>query len=446
MGCLPRIAIGSLERDTHHQPVVWALMDVLQRRGLHLQSFLSQSHFAPLDGATVITGQSPRHLDSWSMSRDVCREIFWNGARSCDLAMIEGNFHQEPNGETAAGGTLDALCDWLDSPRIAVLDATRIEGCGMPLNRGNFAGVFLDRVRSHQSRAYLQTIVEGYWGVPVLGMLGDVPAVRAMIDNLTHAGRPSRMLCRMLGRRLEPSLKHRRLLEIASCTDYPDVTPSLFGRATGRRIVVAVPYDECFFRYFPDVLDVLESRGAVIRHFSPLRDDRLPDGTDLVYLGCGQVERFADRLSRNHCMKQALGDHVRCGRRIYAEGGGLAFISRSLINPNGKQFSMAGLLPIVAHRTTDAGGVTPVEARLPRDTWLAQAGASVRGYLNASWRFDVSSPSACHSKARPRQVDIIAAGPIIGSRMHINFASQADLLRRFFHPKRTEPQPAVSTI
>ena len=45
------------------------------------------------------------------MSREVCREIFYHGTRSCDLALVEGKYAEAI--ECPAGGHLDALCDWL---------------------------------------------------------------------------------------------------------------------------------------------------------------------------------------------------------------------------------------------------------------------------------------------------------------------------------------------
>ena len=107
---------------------------------------------------------------------------------------------------------------------------------------------------------------------------------------------------------------------------------------------------------------------------------------------------------------------------------------------------MAGLLPIMARRIADATDSLPAEAQLPRDTWLARAGVTIRGYLNSNWRVEVLPPPAAHARAGRRRADIISAGPIVGSRMHVNFASQPELLRRFFHPKRTAAQPAASSV
>src|SRR5688500_10274395 len=89
---LPRLAVGTIQPKADIQPFCWALLDVLSRLGPHVQAFCSQSRFPICDGAAPITGQCHRHLDSWLMSREVCREIFYQGTRTSDLALVEGRF------------------------------------------------------------------------------------------------------------------------------------------------------------------------------------------------------------------------------------------------------------------------------------------------------------------------------------------------------------------
>src|SRR5271155_3921394 len=71
MSRFPRLAVGTLQPGVDATAITWALMDSLESVGLRVQSFLSRACFAPRDGATAITGLSPRHLDSWLMSEDL---------------------------------------------------------------------------------------------------------------------------------------------------------------------------------------------------------------------------------------------------------------------------------------------------------------------------------------------------------------------------------------
>ncbi len=81
-----------------------------------------------------------------------------------------------------AGGKLDDLTDWLDLPRLVVLDATRLEDCRLPKRPEQADGLLLDRVSGPQHLIRLQTTLESLWGIPVLGGLDALPVARAAVE------------------------------------------------------------------------------------------------------------------------------------------------------------------------------------------------------------------------------------------------------------------------
>lgn len=432
---LPRIAVGTIDPRADIQPLSWALMDVLSLLGPHVQAFCSQSRFPLCDGAGPITGQCHRHLDSWLMSPDVCREIFYHGTRSCDVAIVEGKYLSALD-PAAPGGNLDALCDWLDLPRLVVLDATTLGDCRFPRRPEQVDGVLLDRVGNPGHAAILRNTVEALWGVPVLGMLPELPAVRSVIAGLAKGKRPSRELCRLLGERLAPTIDMTRLLAIAEARDFPVVPDSLFRAASDApELNVAVAYDDAFHCYFCDTLDLLELRGATIRDFSPLRGDSLPPDTDLVLLGCGHIEHEAEALAANYCIKQALHAHVDRGGRVYAEGSGLAYLCQEVALPGNRNFPMIGVLPAVARLNPNPLPPEPVELTLANDTWLAAENSRLRGYLNTNWLIEPLAPLASFSAEPERALDLLGCKQALGSRLHLNFAAQPALLPSFFRPR-----------
>jgi cobyrinic acid a,c-diamide synthase len=197
---------------------------------------------------------------------------------------------------------------------------------------------------------------------------------------------------------------------------------------------VAVAYDNAFHCYFPDTLDLLEARGARLCDFSPLRDESLPDDVDVVYLGCGCPEKYADPLSENHCMKQALRSFAAAGGRIYAEAGGLAYLCQQMVLPAGRRLPMVGALPAVASRVAQPQPPQPAEATLRADNWLAERGSRLRGYLNTNWRIQPIGPLVSLAKEEQLHSSLIGRDAVIGSRLHLNFAAQPAFLRRFFQP------------
>ena len=165
------------------------------------------------------------------------------------------------------------------------------------------------------------------------------------------------------------------------------------------RITVAMAFDEAFNCYFPAGLDLLELRGATVVDFSPLRDAALPPDTDIVFLGCGHPERYATPLADNHCMMSALRDHVRWGHRLYAEGGGLAYLCEQMETSDGATVPMAGVFPATARLDCRQSDFQPIEVTLPRANWLGPLGprsaaTAIRaGDWSRSERCRASSPT-----------------------------------------------------
>ena len=113
---LPRIALGTVQPHQDVQLILWALLNVLDRSGLQVQSFSSQSRCDPRDAALAITGQGRRHLDSWLMNPEICSELFSHGSRCADVGVVDGQFDAAIS-SSPAGGSLDTLCEWLICPR-----------------------------------------------------------------------------------------------------------------------------------------------------------------------------------------------------------------------------------------------------------------------------------------------------------------------------------------
>ena len=443
-----RIAVGAAFAEVDHQPLMWALLDVLEESGVQVQTFLSQSCFDPRDGARSITGRSNRHLDSWLMSPDVCHEIFCHGAEGCDLAVVEGHFSSEQ--VSCRGGTLDQLCDWLELPRIVVLDATQLADCRIPRRPRNVDGILLDRVGGGDAWCRHQTALESLWGVPVLGLLDEVPALRAIIDRLPRGVRPSRDLCRVLGRHLARRLNVDKLLSVAARSSIPGFRSRgsrLFRPQSNSRessITVAVALDDAFDCYFPDTLDLLEMQGATIRDFSPLRDEALPPNTDLVYLGCGHVEQHAEPLSGNFCMRMSLQQYIGRGGRTYAEGDGMAYLCRHLVTPSGQHWPMVGAFAARARRNPNPDRFRPLELTLAQRTWLGDQSSQLRGYLNNHWLIEPCGRLLGLAREPGHRYDLLGRGQTIGSQLSMNFATQPAVLESFFQPHPTAARVSAS--
>jgi cobyrinic acid a,c-diamide synthase len=430
---LPRFALGTVQAEADLCPLLWGLLDSLEQSDWHVQAFQSSAHLTPKCGVRCITGKSQRHLDSWMMSRATCREIFEHGARSADLSVVAGSLL--PRDEGRRGGHLDLLSDWLDLPRLCVLDVARLDRCRLPAMPPGVAGLFLDRVPESGAAIRWWTWLEAYYGVPVVGMLPEIANLRSLVGT-RNSGSPCRELCRAIGERLESTLRLDRLVTIAQSRPWTHHAPRIFARQeTDDPIQVAVAFDEAFQGYFADTLDVLEARGARIGDFSAVRSEALPWDTDVVYLAGLHTEQQAEALANNVCMKQALRNFVAQGGLIYAEGGGLAYLCERMVLADGREYPMTGLIPAIAVHRGARSTPRPVELTFGPHCWLGGVGAKMLGYTDDAWSLMPSTGCLSFAQEPECQHDLVGQGRVIGSRLQVDFAGQPHLLASFFRPR-----------
>ncbi len=433
MSLLPRLALGTAQADGDLQPMLWALLEVLRRLHVEPQVFQSRCCFSPVDAPRVVLGRCQWHLDSWVMRPDLCREVFVQGARTHDLALVIGQFEaakrpaDTPSATDAQrrGGSLETLCDWLGVPRIVVLDVARLGGCQLPSLPDRTRGVLLDRVADAAALARWQVLLEMHYGLPVLGALGPLPSVRDSIGPWSLHPRAVRETCRLLGDNLSRTLRLDALLRIAqdvaqcSCPDSV-ATNHHYGSSK-----VAFAWDEAFNCYFPDTLDLLECNGAKLYDFSLLKSERLPPDIDLVWIGCGHPERHASRLQANVCIRQAIRRFARGGGRIYAEGGGLAYLCEQM-HVGERSYRLGEVLSADAYWQPEQA--VAAEAELVCHSWLGQPGEKLRGYANPLWKLR-PGPGAIPIAHSPQiEHAIIAQNHVLGSRLHLHFSSFPHIL------------------
>lgn len=436
---LPRIAVGTVHSKAESQAILWALTEALRRAHVQVQGFLSQACFPECQGLAGLTGMTPRHLDSWLMSPQTCREIFVRGAREADLALVMGAFDSAISPDDV-GGRLETLCRWLNLPRLVVLDARGLGRRELPERPRQVDGLLLDRVSDSHHLARLSTDLEAVWGVPVLGAMEEWPWLRAQVDAVPRGDRPLRRVCEQLGDHFTRYWEPERIWQLALRREFPAAwAKARSAEPAAGELTVAIAYDEAFHCYFQDTVDGLELLGASIVDFSPLRDENLPPGADVVYLGCGHPERYAAALSENHCMTAALRSHLSSGGRVYAEGGGAAYLCQQMETPSGELKRMVGIFPAAARLKRKPSDPKPVEATLCRPNWLAARETRLRGYRNGCWDMEPLGPLTGFVAEETHRHDLVGSFRAIGSMLHLNFAARPGLLRRFFHPQLPEP-------
>ncbi len=200
-------------------------------------------------------------------------------------------------------------------------------------------------------------------------------------------------------------------------------------------INIAVAQDEAFSFYYQDNLDLLSAWGAEIRSVSPLHDGNLPTDVQGVYIGGGFPEMYTSELKANTTFKKSLIEAGEACMPIYAECGGLMYISEGIVDFEGNNHAMVGLTPgwAVMQKQLTRMGYAVVEVL--RDSILARKHQRLRCHLFHWSKLPAPNKDAAYRILEPEeQLEGFITGPesnILGSYLHLHFGSEPSLAKRF---------------
>jgi cobyrinic acid a,c-diamide synthase len=368
-------------------------MAALARRGLRVAAFKVGPDFIDPGHHARITGSPSRNLDGWMLSRPYNLEAFRKSAAAADIAVVEGvmGLYDGYDGKTEDGSSAQ-MAKWLGLPVLLVVDARGMARSAAALVQGfenfdpavRFAGVMFNRLGSPRHLGYLQEAVEGAVRMPCLGGMRREEALAIPERHLGLVTREEHFLedaaIARLAERIEGGMDVGRLL-----TGMPEITgpaaptPAPGPRPSGR-VRIGVARDPAFCFYYPDNLELLETCGARLVFFSPLREADLPPDLDGIYFGGGYPELFAEELSANTTLRTRIREKSLEGMPVYAECGGFMYLCTDLQGGNGRRFPMAGCFPFATRMLPRLKALGYREVCLSRDVVLGRRGAVMRGH------------------------------------------------------------------
>ena len=196
-------------------------------------------------------------------------------------------------------------------------------------------------------------------------------------------------------------------------------------KETGR-FTLAVAYDKAFSFYYEDNLDLMRDAGAEIIRFSPLVDRTIPDRADAVYIGGGYPELHADLLSRNKSMLGSIHAWADEGKPLYAECGGMMYLSKGIRDFDNRFFAMAGVFSFET-RMTKKPRLGYREILLNEDCIIGVRGDRYRGHEFHYSEILEGAPGQVYSLRDSRGKDLPAEGfryrNTLASYVHVHFGS-----------------------
>lgn len=457
---VPRVLIAAAGSGAGKTTLAAGLMALLARQGCRVQPFKAGPDYIDPGYHSLACGRVSRNLDPWWFDGDGLRELFLRAVAGADLAVIEGvmGLFDGCHGRDDSGSSAE-LARLLATPVVLVVDAwgmgrsaaALVHGCATFDPRVAVRGVIFNRVAGPRHYEILREAVQGVAGVRVLGCLPREESLAwperhlGLVAAPEQGGLPG--LLDRLAARLSETVDLDALWEVAR--EAPPLNPlsaerRLFpsagdgsGAGEPARFTcrVAVARDEAFHFYYQDGLDYLAACGAELVPFSPKDDTALPEGIDGLYIGGGFPEVFAADLAANEGMKAAVRRAAARGMPVYAECGGLMYLTEAIVTRDGSRRAMAGVLPGWCEMRERLAGLGYVEGELLADTILGCRGERVRGheFHYSVWRSERLVPPAyrLHGRRRHGEGDGYAGGRVLASYLHLHFAANPAAARRF---------------
>jgi cobyrinic acid a,c-diamide synthase len=445
-----RLVIAGTHSGVGKTTLTAGIIAALRRRGLIVQPYKVGPDYIDPTYHALAAGRPCRNLDTWMLSPDCVRSLFARATADADVAIIEGvmGLFDGADYDDETGSTAE-VAKLLRAPVVVVLDASRMARSAGAVALGYqrfddnlpLAGFIINRAAGEGHGRGVASVVTKETGLPVLGWLPRDEALRVPERHLgliptSEPGRWEEFI-RGAGDLAARHLDLDQLLAIARQAPPLPAAADAESRPDGDRPVISVARDEAFQFTYEDNLDLLRAAGAEIVFFSPLRGAALPPGTGCVILSGGFPEVYAEALSANRDLHATLCAEHREGLPIYAECGGLMYLTQAIVDGDGRRHVMVGLLP----GRSVMGGRLTLGYRLARaadDSWLLPGGEVVRGHefhysiwedrpadLPPAWLLLPRSGEGGH---RPEGARL---GSLWASYVHLHFGVRPGLAERF---------------
>jgi cobyrinic acid a,c-diamide synthase len=437
---IPRLLIAATGSGVGKTTATVALMGALRARGMRVAAFKCGPDYLDPTYHRRAAGASSHNLDGWMMDRESVLATFARAAKDADIAVIEGVMGLfDGAAPTGDEGSSAEIAKWLAAPVLLVVDASGMARTVAAVAHGfghfdpllKLAGVICNRVGS---RGHLDLLRAASAEIPVVG---GFPSEARLAFPERHLG----LLSAHEKNVAQPLFDAWADLAaqwfdldaiVAIARSAPALTVSeteLWPRnaPSAPRCRIGVACDDAFHFYYEDNLRRLETAGAELVRFAPTRETRLPQ-VDGLYFGGGYPEVLAAELSGNRAMIDEVRGFAGRGGPIYAECGGLMYLSNGIRTLEGRTWPMVGLVAgqAVMSERLQALGYVEVETR--GESILGPAGMRMRGH---QFRYSTLTPipeamERVYS-VRPRWgesfVEGYRSGSVLASYVHVHWAS-----------------------
>jgi len=455
---IPRIVIAGTQSGVGKTSFSLGLIRALVRKGLNVAPFKVGPDFLDPTYLRLAAKRQCHNLDGWMMGQDYVESLFIQAATGAQVAVVEGVMGMfDGMSPGSLEGSTAQVAAILKAPVILVVDAGGMAGSLAAMAQGyarfhndvKVAGVIANKVGSASHANLLKAALEAPGAPPLLGGIvrGSFPELKSRHLGLVTASQREDVeeKLEMLADTVEKAVDLEAVMTMARQAPLmaePTYSEPISAENTSIQVCarLGVAWDEAFHFYYPDNLKALEKAGLELVRFSPISDIKLPEGLDAIYYGGGYPEQHAGELAGNETMLEEAKNFCASGRPVYAECGGLIYLSRGVEDGDGKRWPLVGKLAAWTRMLGRFRALGYVEARLTSQSLFGAEGDRLRGH-----RFHYSElmedPAAepewsqVYELVRPRNGEKSPEGyqhgHTLASYAHIHFASAAGAADKF---------------
>lgn len=443
---LPRIMLAAPASGSGKTLITCGILQALVNRGFRVASFkCGPDYIDPMFHSRVI-GVKSGNLDTFFTDKATTRYLFGRSAAEAEISVVEGvmGYYDGLGGISEEASSSDVAAA-LNMPVVLVVNCRGMSISVVPLIKGfleyqnpsRIKGVILNQMPK-SLYADMKAQIERWLPVKVLGY---VPKVDDLVLESRHLGlvlpgeiESLKEKLNRLAAVLEESIDLDAFLALAyEAPDFTYETPELPKLSGEKKVRIGVAEDDAFCFTYRDNFQMLKDMGAELVPFSPIKDEKLPEGIDGLILSGGYPELHAKALSENASMRRAIHDAVAAGLPCIAECGGFLYLHRILEGSDGVEYPMADVIGAKAYRTDKLSRFGYIEMEAKQDQLILAEGEKARGHEFHYWESEDCGDSI-HAKKplRKRNWDCVhGTESLYAGFPHLFFYSNPDMAIRF---------------
>ncbi len=347
---IPRIVIGGATSGVGKTSITCSIIYALQKNGFSVQPFKVGPDYIDPGYLSSISKNETYNLDAWLMGENQLLNSFTSNSKS-DMSVIEGvmGYYDGFGGDSNYAST-HHVASITKSPVLLVLDASKTSRSIAATALGflkfhknsRISGIILNKIGSKKHEFLCRSALEKT-KIPIIGVIPKNPLLNM---SSRHLGLISTLESNVLKKQIKKvskiiseNIDINQIIKIAkNSSDLTKKSKPVFKKTT---TTIAVALDTSFNFYYQDNLEALRREGAILKFFSPIKDKKIPK-CDGIYIGGGFPEILGNSLEKNQTMKKSIKKLSEDNLPIYAECGGLMYLTKFILSEN-KKYKMIGL-------------------------------------------------------------------------------------------------------